>query len=68
VYNGVKVVLTDKGLGDVILAGPAVLGGVGVDLARFKSVVLDLELETSAMINSDGVLMASGAHLGLSFD
>ena len=69
VYNGVKVVLTKEGkLGDVILAGPAVLGGVGVDLARFKSVVLDLEVETSAMINSDGVLMASGAHIGLSFD
>lgn len=68
VYTGRQVTLSTGQLGTVTLAGPAVLGGVGVDLARFKSVVLDLEVETSAMINSDGVLMASGAHLGLSFD
>jgi hypothetical protein len=67
VYQG-RGVLTKGVLDDVNLVGPAVLGGVGVDLARFKSVVLDLELETSAMINSDGVLIASGAHVGLSFD
>lgn len=68
VYTGRQVALSTGQLGNVDLVGPAMLGGVGVDLARFKSVVLDLEIETSAMINNDGVLMASGAHIGLSFD
>ena len=68
VYHAVQVTLSSGLLGDVTLAGPAILGGVGVDLARFKSAVLGLELGTSAMINSDGLLFASGANLGLSFD
>lgn len=68
VYTGRQVALSTGQLGNVDLVGPAMLGGVGVDLARFKSVVLDLEIETSAMINNDGVLIASGAHVGLSFD
>lgn len=68
VYHGSQVTLSDGRLGDVTLVGPAVLGGVGVDLARFKAAVLGLEVATSAMINSDGVLVASGLNLGLSFD
>jgi len=68
VYHGEQVTLSTGALGDVNLSGPAVLGGVGVDLARFKAVVLGLELGTSAMINSDGLLVASGVNLGLSFD
>jgi hypothetical protein len=68
VYQGRQVTLSTGQLGDVTLSGLAMLGGVGVDLARFKSVVLDLEIATSAMINSDGILVASGANLGLSFD
>jgi hypothetical protein len=68
VYHAVQVTLPSGLLGDVALAGPAMLGGVGVDLARFKSAVLGLELGTSAMINSDGLLLASGLNLGLSFD
>jgi hypothetical protein len=68
VYQGRQVTLSSGQIGNTTLVGPAVLGGVGVDLARFKAAVLDLELGVSAMINSDGVLVASGAHLGLSFD
>ena len=67
-YQGRDVTLPNGTIGDVTLVGPAVLGGVGVDLARFKSAVLGLEVGTSAMINRDGVLVASGLNLGLSFD
>jgi len=68
VYRGNQVTLSSGAIGNVMLAGPAVLGGIGVDIARFKSAVLGLEVGTSAMINSDGVLVASGLNLGLSFD
>ncbi|HEX2686009.1 MAG TPA: hypothetical protein VHN14_05300 [Kofleriaceae bacterium] len=68
VYNGRKVTLSNGQIGDVTLLGPAVLAGVGVDLARFKSAVLGLEVGTSAMINRDGLLVASGLNLGLAFD
>lgn len=67
-YQGRKVVLANGTRDDVTLVGPAVLGGVGIDLARFKAAVLDLEVGTSAMVNRDGVLVASGLNLGLSFD
>jgi hypothetical protein len=68
VYQGNKVVLNHNMLDDVTLLGPALLGGVGIDLARFKWAVLTLDLSTSAMINRDGVLVASGLHVGVSFD
>jgi len=68
VYRGNQVALSSGAIGNVVLVGPAVLGGVGVDIARFKAAVLGLEVGTSAMINRDGVLLASGLNLGLSFD
>jgi hypothetical protein len=68
VYDGRQVTLSNGQIGDTTLVGPAVLGGVGVDLARFKSAVLGLEVGTSAMINRDGLLVASGLNLGLAFD
>ena len=68
VYHGSQVTLSSGAIGDLMLAGPAVLGGVGVDVARFKSAVLGFEVGTSAMINREGVLLASGLNLGLSFD
>ena len=67
VYQGRQVALS-AGVGDVTLVGPAALGGVGLDILRIKSVVLDFEIATSALINSQGVLVASGANFGLSFD
>jgi len=68
-YLGKKVAILDNGkLGDITLFGPAVLGGIGLDLARWKWAVLALDAATSAMINREGVLIVSGLKLGLSFD
>jgi hypothetical protein len=67
-YQGRQVALPNGQLGNITLVGPVVLGGVGVDVARFKSAVVGLEIATSAMLNRDGVLIASGARLGVSFD
>jgi hypothetical protein len=68
VYQGRQVAVAGGRLGDVTLAGPAALVGFGVDLARFKYVVLGVELGTSLMINRDGVLSTTSAGLGLAFD
>jgi hypothetical protein len=57
-----------SGIKDITLVGPAALGGLGVELLRFKWAVLGFELGTSAMINRDGLLIANGAGLDLSFD
>jgi hypothetical protein len=61
-------VRTASGVKDVTLVGAAVLGGVGVELLRFKWAVLGFEIATSAMVSSDGLLIASGAGLDLAFD
>jgi hypothetical protein len=68
VYQGRQVALPDGGIGNVTLVGPAVLGGAGVDLLRLKFAVVGIEVRTSAMVNRDGVLVASALNLGLSFD
>jgi hypothetical protein len=67
VYQGRQVALS-AGVGNLTLVGPAALAGVGLELWRVRSAVLDFEIGTSAMLNSQGVLVASGANLGLSFD
>jgi hypothetical protein len=67
-YQGRDVDVGGGKLGDVTLTGPAVLVGAGVDLARFKWVVIGIEAASCAMINRDGMLMVSGASLGLQFD
>jgi len=67
-YQGRKVVVSSVALDDVTLIGPAVLGGLGVDLVRFKWAVLGIEFGASAMINGDGVLVASSAGIGVAFD
>jgi hypothetical protein len=67
IYQGRQVPVA-KGLGDVTLMGPAVLGGLGIDLARFRWAVLDLEFAVSATINSQGILFSNGASVGLAFD
>ncbi len=67
VYQANDVRRSDGTLGDVQQVGPAVLGGVGLDLARFKWAVLGVEIGTSAMIHS-GVLIASDLRVGLAFD
>ena len=50
------------------LIGPAALAGVGLDIARFKWAVLNVEAATTAMVNGDGVLLASHLNLGVAFD
>ena len=52
---------------DDTTVGPAVLGGIGVELARIKWAVIGLEATTTAMINS-GVLLGSSLKLGLSIE
>lgn len=52
---------------DVHQIGPAVLGAIGLDVARFKWVVFDVELGTSVMVRS-GALVASDLRLGVQFD
>lgn len=52
---------------DVHQVGPAVLGGIGLDLARFKSFVFGVEIGTSLMVHS-GALVASDLRLGLQYD
>lgn len=49
-------------------AGPAALGGLGIELLRFKSAALGVEAGTSAMINRDGVVISTGLGLDVSFD
>jgi hypothetical protein len=52
---------------DVQQIGPAVLGGIGVDFARFKWAVFGVEIGTSVMVHS-GVVVASDLRLGVAFD
>jgi hypothetical protein len=52
---------------DVQQTGPAVLGGIGLDVARFKRAVFGLEIGTSAMVRS-GVVVASDLRLGVALD
>jgi hypothetical protein len=52
---------------DFRLIGPAVLGAIGVDVARFKWAVFGVELGTSVMVHS-GALVASDLRLGVAFD
>lgn len=52
---------------DVQQTGPAVLGGIGLDFARFKWAVFGIEIGTSAMVRS-GVVVASDLRLGVSLD
>jgi hypothetical protein len=52
---------------DVRQVGPAVLGAIGLDLARFKWAVFGVEIGTSVMVHS-GALVASDLRLGVQFD
>jgi len=67
-YQGRKVVMSNGTLGDVTLPGGTMLFGAGFDLARYKWLVATFEVRLSAMINSDGVLMAFGTGFGIAFD
>jgi hypothetical protein len=68
IYDGRKVALSDGRIGDLQLIGPAGQFGAGIDLARFKSVVLGADASASVTITSQGVLFASGLRVGLAFD
>ena len=67
VYEARGVLLDTGKPGDRTTVGPAALGALGIDVARFKWAVLDIEVGTSVMINS-GLLFGSSLKLGLAFD
>lgn len=69
VYQAKHVEASDptKGTVDFQLIGPAMLGGIGVDVARFKWAVIGVELGTSVIVRS-GALVASDLRLGVQFD
>jgi hypothetical protein len=67
-YEAIHVQGVDPNVNvDVQQTGPAVLGGIGVDVARFKWAVFGIEFGASAMIRS-GVVVASDLRLGVAFD
>jgi len=71
VYQGRRVLVEASPMqrvDDLTLIGPAALAGIGLDIARFKWAVLGIEAATFAMINSQGVLLASHLNLGMAFD
>lgn len=68
IYQGRQVVLANQMLGNQTLVGPSALVSLGIDLVRFKSVVLGFEIATSASVNGDGVLFASSSSFALAFD
>jgi hypothetical protein len=50
------------------LAGPAGSAGAGVDVLRFRRVRASLEICSTAMFNSEGVMASNAFLFGLSFD
>jgi hypothetical protein len=67
-YQRRDVMLPGGGIGNRSLVGPVMVGGLGVEVLRFRWAVLGIEAATSTMINRDGVLVAGGLDLALSFD
>lgn len=67
VYTVRGILQTDGTQKERTTIGPAVLGGLGVELARVKWAVFGIEASTTAMING-GVLLGSSLKLGLAFD
>ena len=68
VYQANQIAMAMAKLGDLRLIGPAVLGGIGVEALRFRWGVFGVEVATSAMVNREGVLVASDLMLGVAFD
>ena len=72
-YLGDEVLLdaapgTPQRRGDLRLAGPAVAGGAGVDIARFWRFRLGAEIQATGMLNREGLLSSGGFLIGLTFD
>lgn len=67
-YQRRSVLLDNGKIGDKTMFGPGILGGIGVEIARFHWALLDIELQTSAVITLDGVLFVSGLGFGVSID
>jgi hypothetical protein len=68
VYQASHVQAKDNNVSiDVHQVGPAVLGAIGLDVARFKWAVFNVEIGTSVMVHS-GALVASDLRLGVQFD
>jgi hypothetical protein len=70
VYQGHDV-LVEGGGGtrqDLTLHGVSSTLGIGVEVAKWRRVALQLETFTTSMINRDGMLTSSGLLFGASFD
>ena len=68
VYQARQVPTPKGGLADRSLSGPAALAGIGVEIVRFRGVVLDVEVALAAMLNRDGVLLTTSSGIGVAFD
>jgi hypothetical protein len=70
VYQGHDVLVAGGGgiRQDVTLHGVASTLGIGVEVAKWRRVALQLETFTTSMINRDGLLTSSGLLFGASFD
>ncbi|MGE0870753.1 MAG: hypothetical protein AB7P03_19460 [Kofleriaceae bacterium] len=67
-YQGHSVEIAPSVLGDITLPGPAGGVGLGVNLVRWRSVVLALDAYSSLMVHRKGLLSTTGIALGLAFD
>jgi hypothetical protein len=67
-YMAPKSKFVAPNLVDVTLTGPVVLAGIGLEVARVKWAAFEIEIGTSGLISSDGLLMASNLTVGLAFD
>lgn len=67
-YLGDEVLLEAEPGIDLRLAGPAFAAGAGVDILRLKRFRISAEIQTTGMINREGLLSSGGFLLGFTVD